>query len=88
MVQNVGVRRGGLGVGGGCAVKERTWMLAGKITRTRPGSRRGNLPMKSSLRGICSEYPGVSEQVSILRDLFLRGTKRIRGISSCRRDRG
>lgn len=42
----------------------------------------GNLPMKSSLRGICSPSTRPSEQVSILRDLFLRGTKRIRGISS------
>lgn len=31
---------------------------------------------------------GRLSKLSILRDLFLRGTKRIRGISSCRRDRG
>lgn len=82
MVQNVGRCAGEEGeMGGGCAAKERTRMLAGKITRTRPGSLGGNLPMKSSLRGICSPSTRASEQVSILRDLFLRGTKRIRGIS-------
>lgn len=42
----------------GCALKER--MLAGKITRTQPGSP-GNLPMKSSLRGICSQYRRLSK---------------------------
>lgn len=48
-------------------------MLAGKITRTQLRVSPGNLSMKSSLRGNMQPVPVVSEQVSILRDLFLSG---------------
>lgn len=59
-------------------------MLAGKITRTRQVL--GKLAYEVLVAGNMQPVPA-SEQVSILRDLFLRGTKRIRGISLCHGDR-
>lgn len=60
---------------------------AGRQNYKDPGRFSGKLAYEVLVAGNMQPVPA-SEQVSILRDLFLRGTKRIRGISLCHEDRG